>query len=660
MTLTIMEDFCARHLLQVTDETYLASLQELPTSSQEFLTKLNLPLLNPICTSTRSSSYAATAIAAGWNAVATTTPTTVLAPDMGPAPYPVDQNILESLITIFWYYIYPSFALIRIWMIFFAGFLAPASILFMWYYYTRRRYSDVRSSPPPPPPSLSSSSSKRKISLTRLQSVNVSVGTKYVKLAKVLPSEISSSSSATSSVPLSMLDESPFVAILGIVLSWIVLTDDGYVLEFGRSYGSVVMLMTIWMIRPFHRTKHMLLMLSVLCMCQIFISPWNCEDTEQYTPEPGLYYNSKKLGHLVDSWKTTLPEYSSTLWLLSGDARTGVPYAMNYVDHTPTFHRVWLPTDDDEYLGLDISFPDAGHDWTKPIYLLLSGLNGQSGYLLDFTRSRNRHGSTVILLVARGLDDTPIQGFTFFHGVRTSDAHAATKILRERVKQPDQILAGVGYSLGAIVLNHYVSSAGDDVALDVSVSISGALACKYQKEFARSRRVWQPVIVANMKGLFLWSKWGHRIYHQLGRTNYQKLLRARDVVEADQYAGAMYNGFKDLDEFYDAMSSVLDSDSEPEQPKMKFSIPHLVLQALDDPISSFRTNASNDPNSILYVHKLVHQHDNLVLLLTEQGGHIGWPMGLFSRSWEYMNDRVAADFILAYEQTLRKEDNQST
>ena len=126
----------------------------------------------------------------------------------------------------------------------------------------------------------------------------------------------------------------------------------------------------------------------------------------------------------------------------------------------------------------------------------------------------------------------------------------------------------------------------------------------------------------------------------------------------------MYNGFEDLDNFYDAMSSILDSESgsepEPEQQQMKFSIPHLVLQALDDPISTFRTNASNDPDSILYVHKLVHQHDNLVLLLTEQGGHIGWPMGLLPHSWEFMNDRVAADFILAYEQTLRNDDEQST
>lgn len=149
-------------------------------------------------------------------------------------------------------------------------------------------------------------------------------------------------------------------------------------------------------------------------MSHVFISPWYCEDSQQFAPDPGLYYNPNIVGDLVESWKKTLIDYSSasTPWLFTGDARTGIPYAMNYVDRIPTFHRVWLPTVDDEYVGLDISFPDDGHDWNKPIYLVLSGLNGQSGYVLDFTRSRNRQGSTVVVLVARGLDGTPIQGFT--------------------------------------------------------------------------------------------------------------------------------------------------------------------------------------------------------------------------------------------------------
>ena len=93
-----------------------------------------------------------------------------------------------------------------------------------------------------------------------------------------------------------------------------------------------------------------------------------------------------------------------------------------------------------------------------------------------------------------------------------------------------QALAGVGYSLGAIVLNNYVSSFGDRVALDVSVSISGALDCRYQQHYARSRRIWQSMIVAHMKDQFLYSKWGNRIYTMIGPERYRQLMRARDIV----------------------------------------------------------------------------------------------------------------------------------
>jgi predicted alpha/beta-fold hydrolase len=114
--------------------------------------------------------------------------------------------------------------------------------------------------------------------------------------------------------------------------------------------------------------------------------------------------------------------------------------------------------------------------------------------------------------------------------VRTADAHSAASVLRDRVKRPDQVLAGVGYSLGAIVLNHYVSTFGEQVALDASVSISGALDCTYQMTYNRSQRVWQSMIVAYMKDEYLNSKWGDRIFKQLGRSSYQQLMRAKDIV----------------------------------------------------------------------------------------------------------------------------------
>lgn len=125
-------------------------------------------------------------------------------------------------------------------------------------------------------------------------------------------------------------------------------------------------------------------------------------------------------------------------------------------------------------------------------------------------------------------------GSQFFNGIRVIDAHAAASTLRERVLAPHQTLAGVGYSMGAIVLNRYVSTE-KDVALDVSVSISGALCTLYQQDYHRSRRTWQRVITGHMKEMFYRGKWGKRLHQVLGREDYRNLLRAQDIVVRRQW-----------------------------------------------------------------------------------------------------------------------------
>ncbi len=91
-----------------------------------------------------------------------------------------------------------------------------------------------------------------------------------------------------------------------------------------------------------------------------------------------------------------------------------------------------------------------------------------------------------------------------------------------------------------------------------------------------------------------------------------------------------------------------------------FAIPHLVLQAFDDPISTWRTNAANDPSNLLFPTNLVRQrrNKNVVLLLTEKGGHLGWPMGFFPHSWKFMNNFVAAGFVSSYVEAVEGADEQ--
>lgn len=118
----------------------------------------------------------------------------------------------------------------------------------------------------------------------------------------------------------------------------------------------------------------------------------------------------------------------------------------------------------------------------------------------------------------------------FSHGARIIDAHSAAQTLKARVVSRNQTLAGIGYSLGAIVLNNYIASYENNVALDVGVSISGAIACRFQQDFRRSQLTWQPLIAACTKKNYLNQKWGQRLYHQLGSSDYQGLMRATSVV----------------------------------------------------------------------------------------------------------------------------------
>jgi len=139
---------------------------------------------------------------------------------------------------------------------------------------------------------------------------------------------------------------------------------------------------------------------------------------EQVLISEGLYYDSSNpfIHSVVENWPEHFRSYSlqdgATPWLPSGDSRTGIPFLLN---HLPScdWHRVFLPTlEDDEYVALDIAFPASGYRRDQPVYLVLHGLNGGSNedYIRDFTYRRIEAGSTVIVMAARGMMDLPVRG----------------------------------------------------------------------------------------------------------------------------------------------------------------------------------------------------------------------------------------------------------
>jgi hypothetical protein len=375
-------------------ESYCASQEAgawnlLPESSRVFLERLGLSALHPFCKDQDVFQSIATS--------------DLLIPPMGPLQS-FDQNLGEAVVTYIYMTLPPFLAFADCWFRLLSGLVAPLGLLY----------------------------------LVREDQIAMQV----VKADRPTSTTI----------------------LLTVICSIPIMTDSMYVYEFGAGYGVALFAASVVLgIRASQRqnlriTSGLLLALVLVA----FSLTWNWETYEfqfgeptdvNIQIEPGLYYSNANalVNRTVSLWPENRYTYNqqagATPWMHTGDARTGLPFFFNRVP-TTKFTRVFLPVQGGEVLALDIAFPTSGHDPTRPMYMVLHGINGGSkeDYTRDLVWRRTKANSTVVVMISRGLMDTPLRGFDIFHGARWSDAHETAQALRSAM-DPGQILAGVGYSM---------------------------------------------------------------------------------------------------------------------------------------------------------------------------------------------------------------------
>eukprot|EP00984_Skeletonema_dohrnii_P019263 scaffold9179_cov124-Skeletonema_dohrnii-CCMP3373.AAC.1 len=541
--------------------------------------------------------------------------------------------------------------------------------------------------------------------------------------------------SAANDVDNSCNNKDMFISIVGMASSAVLFTDSLYVYEFGRLFGfSLWCVATVMAIRlalslrtnasdnVMTRTKNKnssirmpnknVMFQSAILVCisttvVVYLqskghvgNPHSNAILHQMphpgidlpTIEPGLYYS--KSNPLVSSIASNLKEsaytydvqHGATPYLVSGDQRTGIPFIVNSVEDQQ-YMRVYVTNpSDSEHLALDIAFPFDGfnyggkrkliHDSANPVYLVLHGLNGGSHeeYVKDLVQRRRAEGSTVVVMIARGMMDTTMSGWNVFHGARTGDADIAARALKkgltslaESQSRPRrQVLVGVGYSMGAIVLSNYVARSGEHCSLDAAIAVSGGLDMRQNLNFHRSMRLWQPILTFNLRDDMLIAKYARFYKQKLTRGQFLRMLRTTSVSALDVEAIVTYNSFNDLVHYYSEMSAMGDRIAEfglldkysnssecvaDEWGRIaNTSIPFAVLQALDDPLVGWRTIGTDKPQELVD-----SGNGNIMLLLTKAGGHVGWPLGLnpAANSWKWMSDSVR-DFALAVDESIRR------
>lgn len=214
---------------------------------------------------------------------------------------------------------------------------------------------------------------------------------------------------------------------LTVASSLVLMTDTFYVLDNGPYYGAAVFVASVVLsIRVVFRYN--LDRLGIFVSIMVLLGSHLVRDHETNTLtfgdkvdevkiEEGLYYDNSNsfVSSIVQKWperyRTYSKAYGATSWMPSGDSRTGLPFLANHWS-APKWHRLFLETEDNEYVALDISFPQTGFNSSNPIYMVLHGLNGGSNeeYIRDLTHRRTAEGATIVVMIARGLMDLPIRG----------------------------------------------------------------------------------------------------------------------------------------------------------------------------------------------------------------------------------------------------------
>ena len=265
----------------------------------------------------------------------------------------------------------------------------------------------------------------------------------------------------------------------------------------------------------------------------------------------------------------------------------------------------------------------------------------------------------------------PLVSGEIFSVARTSDVHAVAQALRRAHSSGP--LAGGGYSIGAIVLNHYVVDGqyltNANFPLDAAFSISGALEARQETQFLRPQRLWQPMI-ADFFRLHQYTLSGEpsnqqpltptrALRQRLTPQQIQKLYIATNVLQLDAASVAAFYNYTRVRDYYAHESALgdvsVDDLLSPNQPAhvrhesqlaRHLQIPLGVLHALDDPISTWHTVVGN--TGWMRPDQLVQLNENLVVILTAKGGHVGWPLSWrpWRCGWEFMND-AASSFVEA-------------
>ncbi|KAI3501506.1 hypothetical protein L1887_29377 [Cichorium endivia] len=298
------------------------------------------------------------------------------------------------------------------------------------------------------------------------------------------------------------------------------------------------------------------------------------------------------------------------------------------------FRRECLRAKDNGSISIDwVVGDDRNLSPNSPTLILLPGLTGGSGdsYIRHMLMRARKKGWRVVVFNSRGCGFGPVTTPQFYSASFLGDITEVVAHVSSRF--PEANLYAAGWSLGANILVNYMAKESVNCPLSGGVSLCNPFNLvmadeDFQKGF---NIVYNKSLSSSLRKIF---NTHALLFEEIeGEYNIQAAANCRSVREFDDSITRVSFGFKSVHDYYSKSGSA--------QSIKDVRKPLLCIQAENDPIAPARGIPRED----------IKENSNCMLIVTPQGGHLGWIGGdeaPFGAPW---TDPIVMDFLEYLERT---------
>lgn len=316
-------------------------------------------------------------------------------------------------------------------------------------------------------------------------------------------------------------------------------------------------------------------------------------------------------------------DFKPAWWLPNPHLQTLWPVFLRRDVRNVVLERERIELPDGDFIDLDW----VGRHQSGPLVIMLHGFEGsiESHYAKGTLQKIQENGWRGAFMHFRGCSGEPNRLPQSYHSGETKDVDYVVKFLMERENNPG--IAAVGYSLGGNVLLKWLGETGKNNPLKAAIAIS--VPFELQKAARRIQsgfsRCYQWYFLRCLR-----ERLSHKFkFVPTAPLDPDELHEVNTIFDFDNKYTAPLHGFSDVVDYYEKSSS--------RQFLNAIQVPTLILHSKDDPFMS--------EDVIPQSHELSSQ---IILEVTETGGHVGFVSGKYPWRPEYWLEKRIPDFLREY------------